>query len=169
MHVCERDPWPSCILEKTTYSGYTHDYQPYNITVSRDNCHTAWPYLYCGSTSSLCEKMKDLNAPCDDDRECISQNCNSANVCGRPPGLPTKVKPWHYAFTTLSVLGAVTTICTFLALSHKRQRIERYYELLEYYHEQTSLRASIISLHAAAAERLSKEGKFTTRNYSKQQ
>ncbi|THH04875.1 hypothetical protein EW145_g5213 [Phellinidium pouzarii] len=140
-----------CVLERTAYTGYDHNYNPYNITVSRDNCRSAWPYLYCGSTSSLCEKMKVLGEPCDDDRECLSETCNAANVCGEPPGRPTRVKAWQYAFTILSVLGV---------LSHKRQRIEHYCEVLEYYREQTSLRASIISLHTAAAHRLSSDGKI---------
>ncbi|OCB88164.1 GroES-like protein [Sanghuangporus baumii] len=112
----------------------------------------------CISKTLLCEKMKEFGEGCESDRECLSRYCSSsARVCSEPPGMPAKVKPWQYVLTILSVLGAIIAICVFLALGHKRQRLERYYELLEYYHEQTSLRASIISLHAAAAKRLGDE------------
>ncbi|KAL5504376.1 hypothetical protein ACEPAH_8450 [Sanghuangporus vaninii] len=154
-----------CILERTTYSGYNNPnhlnggvHTHYNVTISRDNCLSSWPRLYCSSKTLLCEKMKEFWEGCESDRECLSRYCSSsARVCCEPPGMPAKVKPWQYALTILSVLGAIITICVFLALGHKRQRLERYYELLEYYHEQTSLRASIISLHAAAAKRLGDE------------
>lgn len=62
----------SCILERTSYTGYNHDNTLYNVTVSRDNCLSTWPKLYCGSTTSICEKMKKVGAPCGDDRECYS-------------------------------------------------------------------------------------------------
>lgn len=31
----------------------------------------------------------------------------------------------------------IVAICTFLALSHKRHRMKRYYEVMEYYRDQT--------------------------------
>lgn len=38
----------------------------------RDNCLSTWPKLYCGATTSICQKMKDLGFPCGNDRECYS-------------------------------------------------------------------------------------------------
>ncbi|KAL5486244.1 hypothetical protein ACEPAI_7289 [Sanghuangporus weigelae] len=154
-----------CILERTTYSGYNNPnnlnggvHTRYNVTISRDNCLSSWPKLYCSSKSLLCEKMKEVGEGCESDRVCLSRYCSSSvRVCSEPSGMPAKVKPWQYALTVLSILGAIIAICVFLALGHKRQRLERYYEVLEYYHEQTSLRASIISLHAAATKRLGNE------------
>ncbi|EJD07076.1 uncharacterized protein FOMMEDRAFT_131804 [Fomitiporia mediterranea MF3/22] len=127
-----------CILERTEYVGYNRDNASYNVTVMRDNCVSSWPKLYCSTTTSICEKMKELGEPCTVDRECLSQYCNyEEHVCSDPPGLLTSVEAWQYVLTALSVLGAVAMTCVFLVLSHKRQRMERYSELLEYYHEQT--------------------------------
>lgn len=71
------------------------------------------------------------------------------------PGQAAKVQTWQYALTVFSILAgsflqsvvdhlmltilsiAVIMTCVFLAMAHKRQKIERYYEVLDYYNEQT--------------------------------
>ena len=164
-----------CILKRTTYTGYNRDNTPYNVTVSRDNCLSSKPKLYCSSTTNICEKMKNLGSICSDSSECYSVSiqitrastpckvtetinqryCSSSGrVCSEPPGRPMKLERWHYALTVVSVLAgesyfnvftslaeyirtAMSAIVVFLVLGHKRQRMERYYELLDYYHEQT--------------------------------
>ncbi|PAV16328.1 hypothetical protein PNOK_0794800 [Pyrrhoderma noxium] len=146
-----------CILEQTMYKGYNRDQSIFNLTIFRDNCVTSRPQLYCSSSTSVCEKMKDYHELCTNDRECLSHYCGISGLCADPPGLPVTVEPWQYALTVLSVILAIMTICIFLTLNHKRQRLDQRYELLEYYHEQKSLRASIISLHTTASQRLNKE------------
>ena len=68
-----------CILERTTYNGYNNPnnlnhetHRHYNVTISRDNCVSSRPKLYCSAKSLLCEKMKELEEGCESDRECIS-------------------------------------------------------------------------------------------------
>lgn len=64
----------ACVLEQTTYSGYTAltGSQQVNITVANDNCKSAKIYLYCDSSSGVCERMKGIGADCDNGRECLS-------------------------------------------------------------------------------------------------
>ncbi|KLO07956.1 hypothetical protein SCHPADRAFT_881025 [Schizopora paradoxa] len=150
-----------CVSEKTTYSGYSAltGSQQVNYTVANDNCKSAKVHLYCDSSSGVCERMKGLGVDCDNGRECLSTNCVSSR-CVEPPGQPAKVKPWQYALTTLSVIASVVATCVFLTYSHKRARVEKYYEVMDYYNEQMSLRSSIIRLHSAAASRLAKEDDY---------
>lgn len=59
-----------CVSERAVYNGLSNELN--NITIARDNCRTTWPFLYCDPTSLLCEKMKNLGLPCENDRECLS-------------------------------------------------------------------------------------------------
>lgn len=123
-----------CILERTTYNGLDHNYLPYNITIQRDNCVTSYPKLYCGSNSSLCERMKELGDTCDDDRECLSVretlspqiymthptiqlSCSEMNVCTSPPGGSLRVEVWQYALTASSGLIGMSMAMHYMQLS----------------------------------------------------
>ncbi|TDL25737.1 hypothetical protein BD410DRAFT_784778 [Rickenella mellea] len=123
-----------CILESTLYAGYGTNGMPYSITILRDNCRS--PRLYCDQSSNLCERTKEIGQPCQNDKECLSTSCGVANICVHIPGQVVIIKPWEYWLTSLAIMGVMTSICTFLTLSHKRHRLARSYELLEYHHEQ---------------------------------
>ena len=65
-----------CILEQTMYNGYNRDQSIFNLTIFRDNYVTSRPQLYCSSSTSVCEKMKDYHELCTNDRECLSVRIN---------------------------------------------------------------------------------------------
>lgn len=147
----------ACILDTVTYVDVGPDGQQYLNGITRDNCQTSSPQLYCDGNATQCVPATVLGAPCDADRECLSFNCGAQGTCADPSEMPLHVAPWQYVLTILSVLTAMTAMLAALVLLHKRLRLKRYCAIREYYEEQMSLRRSIAALHAAAAERYEDE------------
>ncbi|TRM64557.1 hypothetical protein BD626DRAFT_492214 [Schizophyllum amplum] len=144
----------TCVTDNTTYVELGPDGNPYTIVVSRDNCRT--PYFYCDATQGVCSRSLPWGSPCSADRECEQHNCVTG-ICADSPETPLRVPAWQCALTILSILGAMAATCIFLTIVHKRQRFEQYTELRDYYYEQMSYRNDIIALHAAAADKITRE------------
>ncbi|KAF8972265.1 hypothetical protein BDZ97DRAFT_1650330 [Flammula alnicola] len=154
-----------CSIENTTYvsdinRGAAGGGQ-YITAVIKHNCLS--PGLFCDPTppdlnasGPTCQQTKKLGQKCRFDAECELQNCLSpSNTCGMPPETPLRIAPWNWVATVLFIILSMTSAFLVLLFMHKRRRYKRYQELQEYYHEQISLRRSILALHAAAAEQLS--------------
>ncbi|KAF8150155.1 hypothetical protein B0H34DRAFT_802257 [Crassisporium funariophilum] len=170
-----------CLIENTTYTSDLHVSEAdgdgeavYIMNVIKHNCFS--PGLFCdpnptdASTSAgtavtpTCQKTKAMGKTCRFDAECDSRNCappqgkpdnSPTGTCVDPPATPMRIAPWHWGATAFCIVGAMTSAAILLTFIHRRHRYVRYKELREYYHEQMSLRRSILALHAAAAERYS--------------
>lgn len=138
-----------CIMENTTYVDMDYDSQQASYTVFRDNCR---PQLYCDQMTMACQWTKRLGSTCLSDQECDSRTC--ANwTCVEPPETPLRVTAWQCVLITLAILGAMTATCLMLTILHKRHRFQRYRELCDYYHEQLTLRTTLMALHSSVADR----------------
>ncbi|KAF8805413.1 hypothetical protein BYT27DRAFT_7243432 [Phlegmacium glaucopus] len=160
-----------CIIENTTYVTDLHTGDPdgngeaiYTTNVIKHNCRS--PGLFCDpdmATGPTCQPTKELKKSCRFDVECASGNCApdsknaNINICAEPAGTPLRIAPWQWGATGFCIVGAMVATSILLTLVHRRHRHERYKELREYYHEQISLRRSILALHAVAAEQYSDE------------
>ncbi|KAK0485044.1 hypothetical protein IW261DRAFT_1560711 [Armillaria novae-zelandiae] len=142
-----------CITENTTYQDNFNG-QQYTNTIIRDNCKA--PDYYCGQASMVCEAARALRYPCQAHEECVSRNC-ARGFCADPPEAPLKIQSWQYALTTICIIGILVVTVMLLALVHKRNRLQHYRELREYYDEQLGLRRAIISLHSAVASEVYSE------------
>ncbi|KAI0955589.1 hypothetical protein AcV7_006215 [Taiwanofungus camphoratus] len=144
-----------CVVDDVTYIDIGPDGQQISNIITRDNCQT--PHFYCDRNATECVQTKTLGATCGADRECQTYNCGTGGTCTEPPEMPLHVAGWQYALTVLSVILAMAATIVMLVVLHKRLRLKRYREIREYYEEQTSLRRSIVALHAAAADRYEDE------------
>ncbi|OBZ66311.1 hypothetical protein A0H81_13750, partial [Grifola frondosa] len=140
-----------CVIDNITYIDIGPDGEEFSNAVTRHNCQT--PRFYCNTNVPVCVPTKDIGMTCGTDQECQTFNCNSQNICVDPPEMPLHVAPWQFVITALSVVGAMAATVAMLTLVHKRLRLKRYREVREYYDEQMSLRRSLATLHAAAADR----------------
>ncbi|KAK0469437.1 uncharacterized protein EV420DRAFT_1257048 [Desarmillaria tabescens] len=136
-----------CIAENTTYQD-SFNGQQYTNTIIRDNCMA--PDYYCGQVSMVCEAARALRYPCQAQEECTSRNCDRG-FCADPPEAPLKIQSWQYSLTAVCIIGVLVVTVMLLALVHKRNRLQHYRALREYYDEQLGLRRAIVSLHSAAA------------------
>ncbi|KAJ6620023.1 hypothetical protein B0H10DRAFT_1792418 [Mycena sp. CBHHK59/15] len=139
-----------CVTDDTTYIDIGPSGQQVVNTVTRDNCQS--PQFYCDPTRLVCDHTLALDSLCQTDRQCTSLNC-AAGVCANPPETPLRIAPWQCALTATCIVGAMVATCMLLTLLHKRHRLKQCQELRDYYHQQISLRRSIIALHSAAADR----------------
>jgi len=161
-----------CIIENMTYITDLHVGDPngdgeatYIMNVIKHNCGS--PGLFCDPEADvagpICQPTKELKKSCRFDAECASGNCvpdaksPKINICSEPVGTSLRIAPWQWGATGFCIIGVMVAISILLTFVHRRHRHERYKELREYYHEQMTLRRSILALHAAAAERYSDE------------
>ncbi|KAK0500110.1 hypothetical protein EDD18DRAFT_1307630 [Armillaria luteobubalina] len=121
-----------CIAENTTYQDNFNG-QQYTNTIIRDNCKA--PDYYCGQASMVCEAAKALQYSCQAHEECDSRNC-ARGFCADPPEAPLKIQSWQYVLTAICIIGILVVTVMLLALVHKRNRLQHYRELREYYDEQ---------------------------------
>ncbi|KAK0446117.1 hypothetical protein EV421DRAFT_1734174 [Armillaria borealis] len=76
-----------------------------------------------------------FDIPCQAHEECVSRNC-ARGFCADPPEAPLKIQSWQYALTAICIIGILVVTVMLLALVHKRNRLQHYRELREYYDEQ---------------------------------
>ncbi|KAJ6507691.1 hypothetical protein C8R47DRAFT_1208735 [Mycena vitilis] len=139
-----------CITDNTTYLDVGPSGEQITNTVTRDNCQS--PQFHCNPIQLLCEHTLPLKSSCDADSQCTSVNCDTG-ICANPPETPLQVPPWQCALSLTAIVVAMIVVCVLLTLMHDRHCRDQSRALRDYYHEQVSLRRSIIALHVAAADR----------------
>ncbi|KAJ7844737.1 hypothetical protein B0H14DRAFT_2511182 [Mycena olivaceomarginata] len=144
-----------CIADNTTYLDIGPEQRlVHMVTITRDNCQS--PRFYCNPTTLLCEQTRPVGSLCQTDPECTSFNCN-AGTCANPPETLLRVSPWQCALAATAIVAAMLGICTVQTARPSvcciTYCLGQSRELRDYYHQQISLRRSIIALHVAAVGR----------------
>ncbi|KZP17717.1 hypothetical protein FIBSPDRAFT_1046712 [Athelia psychrophila] len=141
----------ACQLENTTYTGNDPSGQQVVFTITRDSCYT--PDLFCDPSVSQCVTTHNLGSSCRMDRECETNDCSPQGKCVFQPETPLSITLWQYILTGACVVGVILITCASLRHVRSRARVRQHLEIRDYYHEQNSLRRSIILLHNAASSR----------------
>ncbi|KAJ3493709.1 hypothetical protein NLJ89_g10955 [Agrocybe chaxingu] len=126
--------------------------------VFKHNCLS--PDFFCDPTSkspngggATCQRTRNLGEQCTFDAQCELGNCATPNnVCALPPQTPKRIPAWEWVAIGLFVALFMISLCLILLFIHRRHRYQQYQELRQYYHDQMSLRRSLLALHTAAAE-----------------
>jgi len=136
-----------CIVENTPYVGYETDGTQFINVVSRGNCVTG---LYCDAVSLKCLAQLALGESCTADKECSTDNCNQAGVCGAPTDAPKHVSMGVYIAVAICILGVMIGTLVSLYMLHRRHRFDEREKRAQYWREQEQFRQNIMQMREQA-------------------
>ena len=76
---------------------------------------------------------KANNAPCQQDRECLSNTCSSSNICITGPDVFHEIKAWLWGVLGMSVIIFVVLILGMLWILHRYQSRKEHAKILKFF------------------------------------
>ncbi|KAL1931887.1 hypothetical protein VTP01DRAFT_8943 [Rhizomucor pusillus] len=108
-----------CSADITDYISYDAEGYAVQQRIIRDNCTLG---TYCDERNGLvCIPSKANGAPCQQDRECISQYCSNSGSCINGPDVFHTIPAWLWAVLGVAVFLFVLLILAMLWVLHRYQ------------------------------------------------
>ncbi|KAG8864505.1 hypothetical protein FRB96_005008 [Tulasnella sp. 330] len=138
----------ACVIENTPYIGYEAGSGTKFINVvSRGNCVVG---LYCDAPTLKCLAQLAEGQTCTADKECESDNCTQAGVCGKPADDPRKLSTGIYVAVAVCIIGLMVGTLIGLYIVHRRHRFEEREKRAQYWREQEQFRQNIMQMREQA-------------------
>ncbi|KAG9006385.1 hypothetical protein FRB94_000849 [Tulasnella sp. JGI-2019a] len=137
-----------CIIENTPYVGYQAGTGAKFVNVvSRGNCVNG---LYCDAPTLKCLAQLSQGQTCTADKECASDNCTQAGICGSPADAPKKLSVAIYIVVAICIVGLMLGTLVGLYIVHRRHRFEEREKRAQYWREQEQFRQNIMQMREQA-------------------
>ncbi|ORY95237.1 hypothetical protein BCR43DRAFT_492665 [Syncephalastrum racemosum] len=117
-----------CSSDITDYISYDAEGYAVHQRIIRDNCTTG---TWCQTTT--CVQAKQLGAPCEQDRECLSNTCSPDGMCINGPDVFHTVPGWLWGVLGVAVFLFVLLILIMLYFLQRYQSKKERAKLLKFF------------------------------------
>ncbi|KAL9554703.1 hypothetical protein MBANPS3_002697 [Mucor bainieri] len=118
----------NCGTDISTYTSYDAAGDAIQQTIIRDNCTDG---TWC--SDFLCIQSKDVNAACDQDRECLSGTCSNNGVCIVGPDVFHKIANWLWGVLATAIVLFVVLILCLLWILHRYQSKQEHAKIVQFF------------------------------------
>ncbi|GAN01939.1 hypothetical protein MAM1_0014c01376 [Mucor ambiguus] len=115
-------------MHSSTYTSYDAAGDAIQQTIIRDNCTDG---TWC--SGFLCIQSKDINAACDQDRECLSGTCSNNGVCIVGPDVFHTIANWLWGVLATAVVLFVVLVLCLLWILHRYQSKQEHAKIVQFF------------------------------------
>lgn len=112
----------------SSYTSYDAAGDAIQQTIIRDNCTDG---TWC--SSFLCIQSKEINAACDQDRECLSGTCSNDGICIVGPDVFHKIANWLWGVLATAVVLFVVFVLCLLWVLHRYQSKQEHAKIVRFF------------------------------------